>query len=157
MQKTKTIEEVIENNSQANKKGISFFFKKVKVSVIKLIVNLNKTNIADTNDKSLLLKFNLIDFCFEREIDKIVFELKEFACGSIDTHQIFEHLNSRKIILYFRSTIINLFDLSLNISMKDRSIKIPLPKAFLDFKKQDLACVMNYIHMVLYSLIRLKL
>lgn len=113
------------------------------------MINLNKTNFTDRNDKSLLLKFNLIDFLFERESDRIIFDLKELACGSIDTDQIIELLKSRKIIIYFNSTIINLFNVSLDISMKQRSIKIPLPKAFLDFKKQDLTCLMNYIHMVI--------
>jgi hypothetical protein len=144
-------EDGINEDQIAAKKENSLNFKEVKINVVKLLINLNKTNFTNDMDKSILVKCNQIVFFFEKDTEKIKFNLREFATGSIDTRQFVNFLSSKQVILRLRSTIINLFDVNLDINMKEKSIKIPLPRAFLDFKKQDLSCVLNYILMVIVN------
>lgn len=95
-------------------------FKEIKVSVMMLIVNLNKTNFTNSLEKSLLLNINEINFLFEKDTKNIKLNVNELCCGSIEIRQIVNFLNSKQVILHLRSTIIDLFDLNLDINMKER-------------------------------------
>ena len=110
-----------EGENLANKASPLFMFKEVKITIYKLLLNLNKTNFVSELDKSILINCNQMNFLFEIKSRKINFDIKEFGGGTIDVKQIINFLNSKQIALYYRSTIIDLFDLNFDINVKDTS------------------------------------